>query len=85
MKSGFTYFRLCHVVFIIACCVGTSSALSYLNLVTPHDWATWRPLLGIALLFASMLLSFIGYAKTIQAGSHSCQTTKLPAEHGAGA
>ena len=66
MKPSPPYFRLCLFAFVVACCVGINFALSYLNFVTAHGWPAWRPGVGIALLFASMLLSFIGYAKCVQ-------------------
>ena len=71
MKSNTTYFRICQFFFVFACCFGSNFALSYLQFVHGSSWAAWRPGIGIALLFTSMVLSFVGYARLAQrASSH---------------
>ena len=66
MKSNTTYLRTCQFFFVVACCFGTNFALSYLQFVHANNWAAWRPGIGIAMLFVSMVLSFIGFARNAQ-------------------
>ena len=66
MKSNNTYLRICQFFFVVACCFGSNFALSYLQFVHDGSWAAWRPGIGIALLFTSMVLSFVGYARVAQ-------------------
>ncbi len=61
-----TYFRFCLVTFILACCLGLNLAMTYLHLVHGDGWAAWKPGIGIAIMFASLLLSYIGCALSVQ-------------------
>ncbi len=69
MNSNTIYLRICQFFFVLACCVGGKFALSYLDFVHDGGWAAWRPAIGIALLFTSMVLSFVGYARVAQRSS----------------
>lgn len=69
MKSNDIYLRTCQLFFVLACCVGGKFALSYLDFVHGNTWAAWRPGVGIALLFTSMVLSFVGYTRIAQRSS----------------
>ena len=66
MKSNTTYLRICQFFFIVGCTFGSNFALSYLQFAHDTGWAAWRPGIGIALLFISMVLSFVGYARVAQ-------------------
>jgi hypothetical protein len=77
MKPSGAYFRLCHIAFMVACSLGSSFAWSYVNVVPPHDWGTWRPAIGIALLTTSLLLSFFGYARCF----HDDSSRQLPPDN----
>lgn len=63
MKPETVYFRLCFAGFLLACIVGLKFAMSYLDIAHGNDWAVWRPGIGILLIFSSMVMSFIGYAR----------------------
>lgn len=66
MKYSVPYFRLCQGVFILACVFGVHFAMSYIDFVHGNTWAAWRPGIGIALLFASTVMSFVGYGLRVQ-------------------
>ena len=66
MKPNLAYFRLCLGIFIVACCVGVDFAFSYVSLAHGNDWAAWRPGVGIGLLLLSMVMSFVGYARSVR-------------------
>jgi hypothetical protein len=68
MKPSTAYFYLCVSVYALASSVGVNFALTYVDFVHVNNGAAWRPGIGIALLFTSMTLSFVGHCYSWSAG-----------------
>ena len=74
------FFSLCLAMFLLACSVGINFALSFLDHADPHApaWSHVKPVIGILVMLAALILNFVGYARIIQN-----RKTSAPEESGA--
>jgi hypothetical protein len=67
MKTYPRYFLLCLMMFIVASSVGLNFVLSIWD-PTTASWATAKPVIGALIIFAALILNFIGYSRLIGKG-----------------
>ena len=67
MKTYPRYFLLCLMTFIVASSVGLNFVLSRWDPATA-SWATAKPVIGGLIIFAALILNFIGYSRLIGKG-----------------
>ncbi|RFC49859.1 MAG: hypothetical protein DVB22_002380 [Verrucomicrobia bacterium] len=67
MKTYPRYFLLCLMMFIVASSVGLNFVLSRWDPATA-SWATAKPVIGALIIFAALILNFIGYSRLIGKG-----------------
>jgi hypothetical protein len=69
MKRYPIYFYACWIAYLSACLLGLQWAISYQELVTRDmvgNFSTWRPAIGIAILFVAATLNFTFMALQVQ-------------------
>jgi hypothetical protein len=67
MKTYPRYFLLCLMMFIVASSVGLNFVLSIWDPATA-SWETGKPVIGGLIIFAALILNFIGYSRLIGKG-----------------